>query len=189
MSLPFAYQWLQRTVSLEGGHPRMVAEALKLFGVHESAGPGDNPEILGWAKEAGVSGYLHDQIPWCGLFMAIVAFRSGKSVPASPLWALNWVNFGREVRPDSPSTWGPGAASLGDVLVFIRPGGGHVGLYVGEDAAAYHVLGGNESDQVEITRILKSRLHAWRRPIYGVMPKNVLPVKLAPTGAIGATEV
>lgn len=36
--------------------------------------------------------------------------------------------------------------------------GGDVALYVGEDAGAYHCLGGNQSDKVCITRIAKSRL-------------------------------
>jgi hypothetical protein len=45
------------------------------------------------------------------------------------------------------------AAALGDVLAFVRNGGGHVGLYVDEDASAYHVLGGNQSDRVSITRV------------------------------------
>ena len=42
----------------------------------------------------------------------------GKEVPAHPLWALSWSAFGAK----SP------AAALGDVLVFVRSGGGHVGL-------------------------------------------------------------
>lgn len=188
MNLPFQYGWVALEIASAMGHPKMMAEAVKLYGVHESVGPSDNPEIVGWAREAGVSGYLHDQTPWCGLFMAVVAFRAKKSLPASPLWALNWVNFGRDVRADSPESLGNRSASFGDVLIFIRPGGGHVGLYVGEDPQAYHVLGGNESDQVEITRILRSRLHAWRRPAYITTPQNVRPVNLAPTGAISASE-
>jgi hypothetical protein len=41
------------------------------------------------------------------------------------------------------------------VLVFERPGGGHVGYYFGEDATAYHVLGGNQGDAVTIARIAR----------------------------------
>ena len=57
------------------------------------------------------------------------------------------------------------------MLVFTRPGGGHVGFYVGEDAAAYHILGGNQGDAVTIVRIVKSRYIARRwpegRPVIG----------------------
>ena len=35
---------------------------------------------------------------------------------------------------------------LGDILTFKRNGGGHVGLYVGEDKDCYHVLGGNQGN-------------------------------------------
>jgi len=41
---------------------------------------------------------------------------------------------------------------------------GHVGFYAGEDERAYHVLGGNQSDSVSITRIPKDRLLEARWP-------------------------
>lgn len=52
---------------------------------------------------------------------------------------------------------------LGDILVFKRDGGGHVGFYVAEDKDYYHVLGGNQSDSVNITRIAKYRCVGIRR--------------------------
>ena len=68
--LPPAYGWLDDLQPL----PRMVAEARKLFGTVEAQGSADNPAILGWAKELGLAKiYNHDEIPWCGLFAAIVA--------------------------------------------------------------------------------------------------------------------
>jgi cell wall-associated NlpC family hydrolase len=78
---------------------------------------------------------------------------------------------------------------LGDVLVFKRQGGGHVGLYVGEDKDAYHVLGGNQSDSVSITRILKDRLHAARRCTWKTaQPANVRRVFLSGSGAVSQNE-
>lgn len=174
--LPEQYQWLVQYVA--DGHPKMVVQALDLFGIHETAGPGDNPEIIGWARECGIVGYHHDETPWCGLFMAVVAKRAERGFPASPLWALSWANFG--VKSPQPA--------FGDVLVFKRAGGGHVGLYIGEDAEAYHVLGGNESDQVTIVRILKSRLHAARRPSYNEIPTQVKPIRLSATGGLSSDE-
>jgi uncharacterized protein (TIGR02594 family) len=122
--------------------------------------------------------YEADSIPWCGLFMAVVAKRAGKEVPAHPLWALSWSAFGTK----------PGAPALGDVLLFTRSGGGHVGLYVGEDGSAFHVLGGNQSDRVCITRVAKARLYAARRPLYRVQPANVRPIHLASSGALSLNE-
>jgi uncharacterized protein (TIGR02594 family) len=173
-ALPACYAWLDK----ESG-PKMLLEALKLYGTLEAPGARDNPVILGWAAEVGVAKtYSHDSIPWCGMFMAVVAKRAGKVVPSSPLWALSWAEFGAPVT----------TPMLGDVLTFKRNGGGHVALYVGEDAGAYHCLGGNQSDSVCITRIAKARLFRARRPIYSVQPANVRRVILAASGKLSTNE-
>lgn len=68
-------------------------------------------------------------------------------------------------------------------------GGGHVGLYVGDDAGAYHVLGGNQSDQVCVSRIAKARCIAVRRcPWKLAQPGNVRPVRPAAGGALSTNE-
>ena len=174
MALPAQYAWL----SAEDG-PKMLVEALKLFGTLETPGTKDNPTILAWASEIGLAKtYSHDSIPWCGLFMGVIARRAGKDIPDSPLWALSWADFGKPaVKP-----------MLGDVLTFKRNGGGHVALYVGEDSSAYHCLGGNQSDKVCFTRIAKSRLYKARRPLYNVQPANVRKVGLASNGKLSTNE-
>lgn len=177
--LPPAYAWLPSVIGL----PRMVSEALKLYGTLETPGTADNPAILGWAKEVGLDHtYSDDSIPWCGLFCAVVAKRAGKVPPVNPLWALNWAKFGIA----SPQ---PG---LGDVLVMKRKTAtgtaGHVTIYCGEDALSFHGIGGNQSDAVTIDRFLRSRIVAIRRPIYKVQPMGVRPVRLAATGSISNNE-
>jgi uncharacterized protein (TIGR02594 family) len=174
--LPSRYGWLAR----ESG-PKMLIEGLKLYGTLEAPGSKNNPTILAWAKEVGgevADVYKADSIPWCGLFMALIAKRAGKEVPKHPLWALSWSAFG--AKAPKPM--------LGDVLTFTRNGGGHVALYVGEDDAAYHCLGGNQSDAVTITRVAKSRLYAARRPLYREQPSNVRVVHLAGNGALSTNE-
>lgn len=174
MSIPAKYAWLG---DLE--LPRMVAEGLKLHGTLEASGAADNPTIIAWAKETGLSNvYVHDATAWCGLFMAVVAKRAGKAVVDGPLWALNWSKFGGPVS----------AAGLGDILCFKRPGGGHVGVYIAEDATAYHVLGGNQGDKVSITRVEKARCVAHRRPAYTNQPASVKPYHVASTGALSVNE-
>lgn len=157
----------------------MLVEALKLYGTLEQPGVRDNPTILAWAAELGlVKTYSHDSIPWCGLFMGVVAKRADKPVPDSPLWALAWADFGHHVDH----------AGLGDVLTFKRNGGGHVSMYVGEDTTAYHCLGGNQSDKVCITRIDKTRLYQARRPDYATQPQNVRRVFLVASGGLSKNE-
>jgi uncharacterized protein (TIGR02594 family) len=164
----------------------MILEALKLFDTQEVLGKENNPVILAWAKEVGgkvEDVYKADEIPWCGLFMAVVAKRSAKQVVKDPLWALNWGTFGKFTD----------AAMLGDVLVFIRKTNtgktaGRVGLYVGEDAECYHVLGGNQSDKVCISRLKKDRLYAARRPNYNVQPASVRKITLKSTSTVSENE-
>lgn len=161
--------------------PRMIQEALKLYGVKEIAGEGNNPTILKWADEIGGWGaefYNKDSIPWCGLFTAIVAKRAGKEIPKNYFSALAWASFGTTVK----------TAMLGDILTFTRQGGGHVGIYVGEDKECYHVLGGNQSDSVNITRIKKSRLYSIQRPKYNKMPDTVKQYTLTSDGVISSNE-
>ncbi len=174
MTLPDQYKWLAN----EPG-PKMITEALKLYGIHEVEGDGNNPEILSWAEELEISWYRSDSTAWCGLFMGIVAKRAGHPFnPNKLLSALAWADYGTKTF----------SAELGDVLVFKRTGGGHVGLYVGEDAEAYHVLGGNQSDQVDIARVAKSRLFAVRVPDYKETPSNVRRITLASSGALSQNE-
>lgn len=173
-AIPKAYAWLAR----EPG-PQMIIEALKTFGTVEGSGSTDNPIILGWAREVGQDrAYSHDSTPWCGLWMAVIAKRAGKPVGGSPLWALAWADWGVPIS----------LPELGDVLTFKREGGGHVGLYVGEDEAAFHVLGGNQSDQVCITRIAKSRLYRARRFYRIAPPANVRRIFLSAKGALSTNE-
>lgn len=175
--LPTQYKWLSKE-----GAPQILVQALGLYGVTEIPGPKSNSVILAWAKAAGKwisSFYTNDDIPWCGLFMAEVCRRAGLPVVSEPLRALSWATWGN--RQD--------VAMLGDVLVFQRPGGGHVGIYVGEDDTAYYVLGGNQANQVNITRIGKDRIVAIRRTAWKVsQPKNVRVVRLNLGGSLSQNE-
>ena len=181
ITIPTQYQWLNQE-----GAPKMIVEALKLFGSLEVPGQGNNSTITQGAKEVGgkvADVYKADSIPWCGLFMAVIAKRSGKLLPIDPLWALNWGTFGSSTN----------TAMLGDTLVFIRRTAegnraGHVAIYVGEDATAYHVIGGNQADCVCFTRMAKNRLYAIRRPLYNVKPANVRVIKLLPKGGLSNNE-
>lgn len=180
--IPANYQWLQ---SLEG-LPNTIRLAMAEHGVAEIVGTGSNKTIISWRDElnhAGVrvAGYSDDDIPWCGLFAAIICLRrmgKAEEVVKDPLWARNWANYG--VKATTPC--------LGDVLVFSRGNGGHVGFYVGQDRACYHVLGGNQSNKVCFTRIPQNRLLAARRPPYVNLPAAVRPFHLAAAGGVSSNE-
>lgn len=164
------YEWLWD----EPG-PKMLTEALKLYGTHEVQGPKNNPAIMGWAKEVKTT-YPGDATAWCGLYVAIAAHRAGwdDSPNGNALWARNWASWGTPQK----------VAMLGDVLVFPRGQGGHVALYVGEDDTHYHILGGNQSDQVNIVRKAKTPILAIRRAPWKIsQPENVRRIFLKAGGA------
>lgn len=159
--------------------PRMVKIGIDNLGVKEVSGTGNSATILSWAKELNMqSTYSQDSIPWCGLFIAMVVNRSGRTPVVNPLWARNWEKWGVKAKE----------AMLGDILVFVRPGGGHVGIYIAEDDNCYHVLGGNQSDAVTIARIKKSRCTAIRRPAYNNQPNTVRKFVVAANGTISTNE-
>lgn len=140
--------------------PAWLRAARAKLGTREAAGAANSPTIMGWAKKLGtrVLGMVYnaDSVPWCGLFVATCIAEAGLPTAPIAVRASAWGKWGASIAADRLA---PGA-----VLVFQRPGGGHVGFYVGEDDAAYHVLGGNQGDAVTITRIAKSRCVARRWP-------------------------
>lgn len=185
-NLPSQYTWLTKLKGL----PNTIKIGLANLGTAEVVGTGSNKTIIGWRDELNgattngkpiVVGFSDDDIAWCGLFAAYVAYLRLKNineVVSSPLWARNWAKYG--VKSPTPS--------LGDVLVFSRGSGGHVGFYIAEDSSAYHVLGGNQGNKVSIARIAKDRLIACRRPPYVVPPKDARPFVVASSGTLSTNE-
>lgn len=163
MRIPEKYAWLK-----EEKGPRMIIEGLKLYGIKEIPGKRSNPLILAWAKELWIDSiYNNDDTAWCSLVHAIICKASGKPVKFKGyelLRAKSWLRWGKPVEL--------GEEMLGDTLVFGRKGGFHVGLYVGEDNETFRVLGGNQSNSYNISKISKTRLIGCRR-LYKTTPDNI----------------
>jgi uncharacterized protein (TIGR02594 family) len=164
--------------------PQILVQAKALIGTKEIIGTIHSKTIMAWAKELAIEKtYTADEIAWCGLFIAFCAHKAGLTINMTnreALWALNWNKFGTRQKN----------AMLGDVLTFSRNGGGHVGIYVGEDDKCYHILGGNQSNMVNITRIEKTRLSQIRRTAWKLaQPDNVRVIKVNASGFISANEV
>lgn len=173
-----SYSYLSKESS-----PQILVQAKLLLGTKEIVGNVHSEVIMSWAKGLGLEKiYTSDELAWCGLFIAEICKRAGlvtNLTPKESLWALNWSKFGTKQS----------VAMLGDVLTFKRNGGGHVGLYVGEDDVCYHILGGNQSNMVNITRIEKSRLNSIRRTNWKLkQPINVRVIKLESNGIISKNE-
>lgn len=172
-TLPAHYQWVLGHAAKQG--PNIMREALKTHGLHETRGEKHTPEIIEMAERLGGAikdFYTADEIPWCGLAVSYWIKQAG----FEPLSGYS------QIRARDFADWGNPAykPSFGDVLTFWRgaQGGrdGHVGLYVCEDADAFHVIGGNQNNQVNITRIAKNRLIAARRCPWKIkQPTGVKP--------------
>jgi len=172
------YDYLKKVTA-----PQVLVKALELVGTKEIIGSIHNNIIMSWAKDLKIEKiYTADEIAWCGLFMAIVCQRANVATGITPkdaLWALNWNKFGTKQS----------VAMLGDILTFKRNGGGHVGIYVGEDDTCYHVLGGNQSNMVNITRIEKTRCAGIRRTAWKIsQPQDVRVIKVSSNGFISKNE-
>lgn len=142
-----------------------LVEARRLEGTREIAGKRHSPVIMGWAQKLGLW-YPDDETPWCGLFAAhcIGSQLPDEALPTNPLGARNWLKFGRGI--DAPVE--------GAIVVFWRGRRdgwqGHVGFVVGSDATHVWVLGGNQSNEVNIRKFPRSRVLGYRWPLTAMRP-------------------
>jgi uncharacterized protein (TIGR02594 family) len=176
--LPIKYGFLGTIGTL----PKMITEGIKLLGIKEIKGSNDSPEIMAMAKELGIASiYDHDEIAWCSMAMSLIATRAGKPMPFKSydiLRALKWAEWGNPIAEPQ----------LGDVLVFKRDGGGHVGMYIAESGSTYFVMGGNQGDSYSITEIAKNRLYTARRFYATAPPASVKKYIIDSSGNISTNE-
>jgi uncharacterized protein (TIGR02594 family) len=135
--------------------------AQRFIGTKEVAGTAkSNPAVLQMLRldKAWPKG---DDVPWCSGFANYVAWLL--RLPRSKsLMARSWLAVGVPVSLED--------AAVGfDVVVLKRGGGrqpgpevlnapGHVGFYAGTEGSKVLVLGGNQSDEVNISRYPKNRI-------------------------------
>lgn len=126
-------------------------------GEEEIRGPRDNPKIVEMFKDVGHGWVKDDETPWCAAFVGAVLEKAGYKGTGS-LAARSYLNWGQKVsRPQ-----------YGDIVVFWRgkKSGwqGHVGFFIKETKSYIYVLGGNQANEVNVSRYSKSRLLGFRRP-------------------------
>lgn len=157
-----------------------VAIARKYIGLTEIKSSNRHPTIDAWAKT--LSGKWLLGQPWCGTFCAQVFKEAGLShkIPKEFFRAKAWETAGTKL--DKPA--------YGCVVTFTRDGGGHVGFVVGKTSKGMlKVLGGNQSNQVNIADFDPKRVTAYRWISSGSVPHDHrydLPVLAA--GRISTNE-
>lgn len=134
--------------------PAWMARARMHLGLREIPGPKTAPTIGRWLERLR-AWWRDDETPWCGTFAAAVIQESGFRLPKHWYRAKGWLDWG--VPLANPE--------VGCIVVFERPGGGHVGFVVGRDlAGALVVLGGNQGNAVSIASFDRSRVIGYRWP-------------------------
>ena len=146
---------------------RWIELARQFIGLHEVKGREHNPEILKMWKDIKRGGIKDDETPWCAAFVGAMLERAG-------------IQSSRFEGARSYASWGEKLAEPTDgcVVVFSRDGGGHVGFIVGQDSGGnLLVLGGNQSDAVNVKAFPRSRVTAYRWPAGIPVPIGTLPVR------------
>ncbi|WP_171334248.1 TIGR02594 family protein [Acinetobacter sp. CFCC 10889] len=140
-----------------------VAVGRTRIGTHEVKGAKHSPLVLSmWDvsfKATGQKTWIKDdETAWCGGFIGYCFAQENNQVliehiPKDFYRAKSWANSGTALKKPA----------YGCVVVFSRTGGGHVGIVVGKDKHGnIMVLGGNQSDAVNIKPFSTSRVLAYR---------------------------
>ena len=131
-----------------------IDEARKFIGLREVKGGQHNAEILQMWRDIKRGGIKDDETPWCAAFVGAMLERAG--IRSSRFEsARSYLSWGMQLPEPVP----------GCVVVFTRDGGGHVGFVIGQDKAGnLLVLGGNQSDEVNVRAFPRSRVAGYRWP-------------------------
>ncbi|HDY66564.1 MAG TPA: TIGR02594 family protein [Candidatus Scalindua sp.] len=138
--------------------------ALSQYGVTETKGRIDNPEVMKYYHETGRTWVNHDETPWCDAFLDWCAMTAG--LKWSPgLNARGWLKEGEKVDPQEVDDL---ALEIPIVVVFWRKSiesiYGHTGLFVRKNDSAVWTLGGNQGiGQVNISPYPEIRVLGYRR--------------------------
>jgi len=160
---PLTHEALMKAPLQAVGDMPWMDNARAILGLHERT---HKTQLMNLFRRA--AGLVIDpgEVAWCGAFVGtcLKQWQPGLSVPANMLGARQWGNFGEACTPQ-----------VGAVLTFWRGSRdgwqGHVGFMAGQDRDTFHVLGGNQSNAVTITKLAKNRLLQARWPKGHPQPK------------------
>jgi uncharacterized protein (TIGR02594 family) len=158
--------------------PSWLLSARRHLGLTEIPGKATHPTILRWLRSLR-AWWVDDETPWCGTFVA-ACFRE-VNVPLPKHWyrAKGWLEWGIPIQ----------APKLGAVVIFERPGGGHVGFIVGIDQQGrLLVLGGNQGNRVSVAPFDITRVIGYRWPIEGMLVARLDPPRINSTAGASRNE-
>lgn len=147
------------------GDPAWLVEALKLDGTKEIPGKEHSPEVVKMFADAGHPGVKDDETAWCAALVGAALRRAGY-VSTGTLLARDYLKLGQVVK--SPKR--------GDIVIFPRGNStwqGHVAFVVAADADYIYAFGGNQNNQVNVTRYSRAKALGFRRPVALIIVMDV----------------
>lgn len=147
--------------------PKWLIEAKKEIGVSEHTITGSQAVDQMWidSKLRGLVGTAR-KVPWCAGFVNAMLERAGIRSTRSDS-SRSYLAFGTVLNEPA----------YGCVVVFSRSGGGHVGFVVGKtESGQLMVLGGNQSDAVNIKSFSLDRVTGYRWP--SGLPTDTRPLPI-----------
>lgn len=151
--------------------------ARRHLGLAEIPGKDTAPTIARWLRDLR-AWWTDDETPWCGTFVAACLREAEVSLPRHWYRAKAWLDWGTPIMHPV----------AGCIVVFERPGGGHVGFVTGRDLRdRLMVLGGNQGNRVSVAPFDPSRVLGYRWPAHLIVPSDPLPL-IRSAGAASSNE-
>lgn len=134
--------------------PPWMAEMHRRMGLHEVS----NNSML--QKFLRIGSYLGNpaNLPWCGdaVESCFAKVLPDEPLPSNPFFAQNWRHFGRDVVV-------PAVGSVG--VIRWSASAGHIGFVAGVSGSRVNLLGGNQSNAINIRSFPRSAFIAFRWPV------------------------
>lgn len=137
--------------------PEWLSIARQEIGVKEFTGEADNPDVIKYLRSTKLprSAQFNDETSWCSAFVNWCIERTGLQGTNNPT-ARSWLKWGTEIEKPvkgcivvlwrgSPTSWK-----------------GHVGFFIRETQNYVFLLGGNQDDEVNISKYSKDRFLGYR---------------------------
>jgi uncharacterized protein (TIGR02594 family) len=129
--------------------------AIGEFGEKGILGAAHNAKIVSYFKESGFKWVNDDETAWCAAFVNWTLWKAGLKGTGS-LAARSFLSYGQPTL----------TPRIGDIVVLWRiskdSAYGHVGYYFTEHKNSILILGGNQSNAVNVTAFPKSQLLGYR---------------------------
>ena len=134
---------------------KLLEIALTQYGIKEIVGSNNNKKIVSYFQDLGFD-ISDDETAWCAAFINWCALKAGFK-RTNKLNARSFLEIGVIIELDS--------IQLGDVVILERGSDwqGHVGIFINRVGNLVYLLGGNQSNMVNITAYSIDKILGIRR--------------------------